>query len=260
VRIIVLNGTPRRFKCYMQSVALSEGIPQHGLEIIQSCARIKESSRMVGLPGKLWRKCGSRWTYGLFHSMFFSWLPSTRGFIELIFERKAEGCFQGKYAAPFQHRFISSIIRLTNMCIRSVRSGNEICRILLRGYVRSPERRRAEATEALHRDFLEAIERKVPTSKTYLSLLYPKLAYRPGNAQKRVMPAGKKIVILTDSTDQQSNLGKMIARFKDSFSSESKSSISMGLISRAAVWGAFIAAMTTPADTVTGLSRFMIRN
>lgn len=43
--------------------------------------------------------------------------------------------------------------------------------------------------------------------------------YQPGNQSETVDLGGKTLLILTDSTDKQTNLGRMIDRFRKFFSS-----------------------------------------
>ena len=224
MKIIVLNGSPKGdFSVTMQSVAFIQKVfPQHGLKIIHVTQRIKKIEK----DGKAFPEImeevrsadGILWAFPLYVFLVAS---QYKRFIELIFERKGEGCFQGKYTAALStsihffdhtaHDYVHSICDDLEMKYVGFFSADMF------DLLKEEGRRQLRLFTG---DFLEAIARKVPTAKTYPPLVYPRLAYRPGNAQERVDAGGKKIVILTDSLDQKSNLGKMIARFKDSFSSE----------------------------------------
>ncbi|MCK4346615.1 MAG: flavodoxin family protein, partial [Bacteroidales bacterium] len=68
--------------------------------------------------------------------------------------------------------------------------------------------------------FFEAIENKIPTSKSYQPVIYRKFDYIPGNVENKIDAGDKKIIILTDFEDNQTNLGRMIEKFKMCFANE----------------------------------------
>jgi multimeric flavodoxin WrbA len=68
-------------------------------------------------------------------------------------------------------------------------------------------------------NFFEAIGKKTPTAKSYPPLTRRKFDFIPsGIKEEKIDPHHKKIVILTDAEDPQSNLGKMTERMRASFS------------------------------------------
>jgi multimeric flavodoxin WrbA len=68
-------------------------------------------------------------------------------------------------------------------------------------------------------NFFEAIEKKIPATKSYPPLTHRTFDFvSTGIKEEKIDPHGKKIVILTDAEDSQSNLGKMIERLRASFS------------------------------------------
>ena len=69
-------------------------------------------------------------------------------------------------------------------------------------------------------DFFEAIESRIVTTKTYKPLSYSDFEYIPGDAKDKIDIGNKKVTVITDSDDIQTNLGRMIDRFRKSFSNE----------------------------------------
>jgi multimeric flavodoxin WrbA len=68
--------------------------------------------------------------------------------------------------------------------------------------------------------FFEAIENKIPTSKSYQPLIYKKFDYIPGNGENKTNAGDKKIIVLTDLENNQTNLGRMIEKFKMCFAND----------------------------------------
>lgn len=69
--------------------------------------------------------------------------------------------------------------------------------------------------------FLSAIEKKTPIAKRFSPVKKRELKYTPGivSKEQKIDSLGKKIVILTDYTDEDSNIAKMVNIFKDCFKS-----------------------------------------
>jgi multimeric flavodoxin WrbA len=66
-------------------------------------------------------------------------------------------------------------------------------------------------------NFFQSIETKIPTLKTFPPLTLRKFDYFPGDTEDKIK-SDKKVILLTDGSDHQANLGRMIERFKNSFS------------------------------------------
>jgi multimeric flavodoxin WrbA len=69
-------------------------------------------------------------------------------------------------------------------------------------------------------NFFEAIERRASTSKLFKPLIFNDFAYSPALQEKKAAIKDKKIVLLTDAYDRNTNLGKMIDRFRHSFTGD----------------------------------------
>jgi multimeric flavodoxin WrbA len=71
-------------------------------------------------------------------------------------------------------------------------------------------------------EFFEGIQNRIPTSKKFSPVLLQDFNYVQGPVGHKVSPQGKKVLILSDLKEPQSNLGKMIEQFKNSFVEEVK--------------------------------------
>ena len=60
----------------------------------------------------------------------------------------------------------------------------------------------------------------MPTSKNFMPLVPKKFDYAPGNVGNKIDVGGKKVLILTDSDNGRTNLGRMVERFKGSLSGD----------------------------------------
>jgi len=149
-------------------------------------------------------------------------IPSQyKRFIELIWEKGAENAFRGKYTAV-----ITTSIHFYDS------TGNNylhsICDDLNMKYVDffSPdmydllvEEHRAKLLQFAE-NFFDAVNNKVPVSKSFNPAIWRDFEYTPEKPDTRVDAGGKKILVLTDSSETDTNLNKMIGRFMDSFASE----------------------------------------
>jgi hypothetical protein len=68
-------------------------------------------------------------------------------------------------------------------------------------------------------NFFQSIETKMPTLKAFQPLTHRKLDYIPGDNQDKIK-SNKKVILLTDNANHQTNLARMIERFRNSFSNE----------------------------------------
>jgi multimeric flavodoxin WrbA len=69
---------------------------------------------------------------------------------------------------------------------------------------------------AFAENFFQAIETNLPTSKSFHPLVDRKFDYLPCNPKENIK-TDKKVIVLTDCADPQTNLGRMIERLNRSF-------------------------------------------
>ncbi len=80
-----------------------------------------------------------------------------------------------------------------------------------------------EERERLHlfaANFFDEIASNSHPPKSYLPVTWRDFEYVPGAVENKIDVGNRKVLILTDSRDPQTNLGRMIERFRASFSSE----------------------------------------
>jgi multimeric flavodoxin WrbA len=143
-------------------------------------------------------------------------------FIELIFERKTEYVFKDKYTMV-----LSTSIHFYDHTAQNYL--HAICDDLGMKYVGYfpadswdllyPKRR---ARWLLFSEkFFEAIEMKIPTTKNYHPLQFRDFVYQPGEInRKKLDTKNKSILVLSEDTDDSTNLGKMVNQFVKSISND----------------------------------------
>jgi multimeric flavodoxin WrbA len=223
MNITVLNGSPKgdtsvtlQYVLFMQ-----KKFPQHELKIHNISERIKsiekEEKRFQEMIDGIQSSDGVLWAFPLYYYLVNS---QYKRFIELIWERDVKAVFKNKYTAV-----LTTSIHFFDHTAHNYM--HAICDDLDMNYVGffSAEmhdllrRKGREMFVLFAQNFFEAIEKKIPTTKSYPSLIHRKFNFVSGQIkEEKIDPRDKKIVILTDAEDPQSNLGKMIERLRASFS------------------------------------------
>jgi len=222
MKIVVLNGSPKGdASVTMQYVHfLQNQYPQHELKIINIAQRIlsieKTNNSLDEIVDDIKSADGILWAFPLYYLLVHS---NYKRFIELIFERDINEAFKDKYAVA-----LSTSIHFYDHTAHNYI--NSICDDLDMKYVGSfsadmydlfDEEKRKDFT--LFADsFFRAIDNNIPVQKNYNTLVYSDYQYKPGSGEKKLDIGDKKILVVTDSTDNKTNLGKMINRFSESFS------------------------------------------
>jgi len=223
MNITVLNGSPKgNTSVTLQYVHfIQKTFPQHQLRIHNISERIKsiekEEKKFQEVIDDIQASDGVLWAFPLYVYL----VPSQyKRFIELIWERGAQEIFRNKYTAV-----LTTSIHFFDHTAHNYM--HAICDDLGMNYVGSFSAEMYDLLRTKRRDmfilfaqnFFQAIEKKIPTTKSYLPLTYRKFDFMPsGIKEGKIDPQNKKIVILTDAEDPQSNLGKMIERLRASFS------------------------------------------
>lgn len=206
----------------MQYVAyIQKTFPQHELKIINISERIKRIEKdeftFQGIMDEVRSSDVVLWAFPLYLLI----VPSQyKRFIELIWERRAQGAFKDKHTAVLT----TSIQFFDNTAHDYMRA---ICDDLEMRFVGAFPAHMRDLMEEEGRKKLylfassvfEAFEKKAPAPKIFKPVIHENLNYAPSPVKDKIDAQGKKVVIVTDSEDSQTNLGRMIQRFKDSFSS-----------------------------------------
>ena len=224
MKIIVLNGSPKGIEsATMQYILyIQKKFPQHELKILNIAQQIKKleknEEKFQGFTEEIKNSDGIIWATPLYVMV----VPyQYKRFIELIREKNVAGIFRDKYTAVLT----TSIHFYDHTAVNYL---NAICDDLEMKYVgffspdmfdlMFPDRRRQLVLFA--ENFFYTIENNLPTSRKHLPLKYQPVEYIPNlelREEEKVDIENKKILVLSDSTDGETNLGKMIERFKNCF-------------------------------------------
>jgi len=224
MKIIVLNGSPKgEDSITLQYVAyIRKHFPEHDFRIIHVSQRIKKIERDLEafqeIIDEVRSADGVLWSFGL----WVLCVPAQyMRFIELISERGMEDAFENKYAAVMT----TSIHFYDHTAHNYMRA---VCEDLGMKYVDAisldiidmmKEERRREIT-IFAEGFIKAIREQAATSRLFNPLTFSDFAYQPTEPKTRIDTRDKKVLVLTDAYDSNTNLGKMIVRFKQSFADE----------------------------------------
>ena len=218
MKITVLNGSPKgELSVTMQYVAfLSKLYPQHEFDIVHIAQRIKriesDHATFDEILSKVRNSDGVIWGFPLYILLVHA---HYKRFIELVFEHGAQQSFAGKYAAALStsihfydhtaHNYIHAIC--DDLGMRFVESFSADMTDLLK------EEGRTQLAQFGQR-FFEAIENKVVTQREYAPLVWRDFTYQPGPASVAIPTGAKRVVILHDENDPDSNLARMVARLR----------------------------------------------
>jgi multimeric flavodoxin WrbA len=223
MKSVVLNGSPKGdVSVTMQYVAyIQKKFPEHSYEILNVAYEI----RKIGKDTVAWNAILDNvrsadavlWAFPLYYMVVCSQL---KRFIELIFERKAEDAFAGKYAASLStsihffdqtaHAYIHAVSDDLGMKYLGFYSAE------MRDLLKEEERKRLVKFTSL---LITAVQEKVPVQRENAPLVWPALTYVPGTEHEILKTGIKKVVILTDADGSSSNLAAMTARLLKNFSS-----------------------------------------
>ncbi len=224
MKITVLNGSPKgELSVTMQYVAyLAKLYPQHEFKIIHIAQRIKLIERDAKVFNEIIDQVraadGVIWGFPLYILVVHA---HYKRFIELIFERGAQAAFAGKYTATLStsihffdhtaHNYMHAIC--DDLSMRFVDAFSADMNDLLE------EKGRRQLAQFGQR-FLHAIETQAATQREYAPLVTRQFSYQPGQSLAPLATAGKKVVILHDENDPDSNLAKMVARVRGRISGD----------------------------------------
>ena len=226
MKITVLNGSPKgHLSVTMQYVNfIQKKFPHHELKIFNIASTIKKIEKdektFHEIMDDVRSSEGVLWAFPLYYLLVSS---QYKRFIELIWERGTADFFKNKYTAV-----LSTSIHFFDHTAHNYM--NAICDDLDMKYLGSfsaamydlLSRKGRERWTLFASEFFDGIQNRVPTSKKFSPVLYRTFDYVPGLVGHKISAQGKKVLILTDLEDPQTNLGKMIEQFKNLFMDEVK--------------------------------------
>ena len=227
MKIVVLNGSPKGDQSVTMQYILyiQKKIPKHEYKILNVAQKIKllekNKQKFQEIMDEIKASDCVIWGFPLYVMLISS---QFKRFIELIFERNEQDVFKNKYTMIF----MTSIHFYDHTAQNYMHAICDDLNMKFIGYFS------ADSWDLLYpkwrarwllfaENFFEMINKKSPTVRQFPLLTYRDYNYIPGEIidnKNKINIDGKKVLIVTDSTDKQTNLGKMIKRFQESFSEE----------------------------------------
>jgi multimeric flavodoxin WrbA len=221
VNIVVLNGSPKgELSVTLQYVNyVAKKFPEHTYRVHNVSQQAGKIARSEAAFASIMDDVGNAdaviWSFPVYAFL----VPSQyKRFIELIFTGHQETSFRGKYAASLStslhfydhtaHNYLHGICDDLEMRFWGSYSAG------MQDLLDEAERQKLLA---FAEDFFRAVQERLPTARTHPPVVSSAFTYEPRHATRRVDSRGKKILVLTDLENEQTNLGRMIARFRDSF-------------------------------------------
>jgi multimeric flavodoxin WrbA len=221
MKIMVLNGSPKgELSVTMQYVKFIEKkFPEHEMKIINISKGIKKIERdekyFKEIIDEINSSDGVLWAFPLYVFLVAS---QYKRFIELIYEHGVENVFKNKYTGVLTtsinfydhtaHNYMNAICDDLDMKFLGSYSA-DMMDLLDKG-----ERKKLTI---FARNFFEDIKSNVPTSKTYLPLNKREFNYKALPTNKKIDNKNKRLVIVSDSMNENSNISSMVEKFKNTF-------------------------------------------
>ncbi len=226
MRIVVLNGSPKGdLSITLQYVLLiRKKFPEHQFKVFNIAHEIRklerDESAFKEVIEEVRASDGVLWAFPLYFLLVHS---HYKRFIELIFERGAGDAFRNKYAASLStsihffdhtaHNYINAICDDLGMRYVGAFSPH------YHDIMKEKERKRLIL---FARHFFRAIESNAATPKSFMPVRHSGFEYRPGLIQSQVPVGDKRVVIITDCRDGQTNLQRMVERIRQSFAGQAE--------------------------------------
>ena len=222
MNIVVLNGSPKGDLSVTLQYAryAARKIPGHAFQyfsVAQNIRRLEKDEAAFGEVIKAVKEADViLWAFPLYFLLVCS---QYKRFIELIFARKQESAFAGKYTVSLStsvhffdhtaHNYIHAICDDLQMNYLGAYSAG------MYDLMKKPERSRWLAFTA---NALEAAARRIPTARAYPPLAAGNFTYQPGAARASVEVAGKKILVMKDGQIPSGNVDALAQAFTGNYS------------------------------------------
>ncbi len=223
MKIVVLNGSPKgKYSITLQYVNfLEKQFKQHKFTMLNISQQINKIEKDAPFFNEIIRTIDEAdlviWSFGL-------WVLAVPAqymrFIELISERGVGHAFRNKYSAV-----ISTSIQFYDHTAHNYMRG--VCEDLEMKFLESmsfyildfmKEEKRQDLT-VFFENLIHSVENKAQTNKHFASLRFKEFSYQPGEASGKI-ETNKKVLVISDQSDPDTNLGKMLQRFRGSFLNE----------------------------------------
>ncbi len=226
MKIAVLNGSPKGdLSITMQYVKfIQKKFPEHKMKIINISERIKKLENNKEYFEEVIEEINSSegvlWAFPLYVFLVSS---QYKRFIELITEEGVQNVFKNKYTCALTtsinfydytaHNYIHAVCDDLDMKYLGFYSAE------MMDLLDENERKRLTT---FARNFFEDINSNSLTTKRYQPLNYEEFKYEPSQSIEKISSQNKSIVIVTDSSDIDSNLSLMVEKFRSTLSDDIK--------------------------------------
>lgn len=221
MKITVLNGSPKGEQSVtMQYVGfIQKKFPQHEFKIVniaQSIRRLEQNEQAFqDVLDEVRTSNFVLWAFPLYVMLVHG---SYKRFIELIWERNRQEVFKEKYSAALSssvkffdhtaHNYIHGIC--DDLEMRYV----DFYSVAMNDLLKENERQRLTLF-AQH--LFDTVAQDRPTIRYYAPVTWQSPLYQPSQGNHALELENKKLVIVIDELDTQSNTGKMTARLQSAF-------------------------------------------
>jgi multimeric flavodoxin WrbA len=221
MKITVLNGSPKgESSVTIQYVNFIQNkFPQYEFKVIHIAKNIrkleKDDDFFKSVIDEIRNSDGVLWAFGVWVLLVSA---QYLRFIELISEKSAQDALKNKHTAALStsihyfdniaHNYIRSIAEDLDM---KYTDGLSLDMMDIRNeYERNNVLIFAE-------NFFNTIQYNSPTSKQFIPLKFSAFKYQPSPVTSNISSKGKKVLILSDDSNENSNLKNMVHRFAQSF-------------------------------------------
>jgi multimeric flavodoxin WrbA len=221
MNIVVLNGSPKGdLSITLQYIRYAaKKNPQHAFQYFPVAQNIRKLEKDEAAFGEVMNAVQKAdivlWAFPLY---FLLVCAQYKRFIELIFEKKMETVFAGKYTAS-----ISTSVHFFDHTAHNYIHG--ICDDLQMNYTGAysaamydlmKKTERARWLSFVEQTF-DAASRQIPTGRAYPPLSAPHFIYAPGPVEASVDVAGKKILIMKDGQQPTGNIDAIVHSLAGNF-------------------------------------------
>ncbi len=219
MKIVVLNGSPKEVLSGTLHYVffLQKKFPEHQFQIVPICGDYERFERDAAAFEEALETVrsadGVLWSFPVYTFLVHS---DCKRFIELVFARKAQDAFRGKYTATLStsihffdhtaHNYLHGICDDWGM--RYVGAFSAFVYDLL------AEKERERLLDFAG-GFFAAIRDEAPIAKVWEPVEWQPAEYSPSPATAKADLGGKRMVILMDSAEAGSNLVRMVERLRE---------------------------------------------
>ncbi len=222
MNIVVLNGSPKGdMSVTLQYIRYAgRKLPAHNFKVFNVAKDIKRIEKDIKAFNEIVDAVKNAdavlWSFPLYFLVVCS---QYKRFIELIFERKQQKAFAGKYTASIStsvhffdhtaHNYIHAVCDDLNMVYVGAYSPG------MYDLMKQTERDRLLA---FFGQFIGAVERNAVMPQVYRPLTESKFKYKPGRTTADIDTSGRSLLIIHDVQQPSGNTAAMVQSFAGNFS------------------------------------------